>query len=110
MESKSFSVIESPYLAIAELCSADGINIPGLPAGNWMWFARINVPHKMRGRGIGTQLMQELCEWADANNISIINCPSAYDPKDQAQLIEFYLHRGFVWLGKECMIRQPKVS
>ena len=58
--------------------------------------SRIVVPEGQRDQGIGTQAMQELVDYADANGKHIALSPSADFGGNKKRLIDFYKRFGFV--------------
>ena len=73
-----------------------------------------------RGKGIGSKVMDELCNYADANNKRVRLTPAQKDDyqgtTSQSRLIEFYKRFGFVmnkgrnkdFSISELMYRDPK--
>lgn len=58
---------------------------------------RMNTPEKLRGRGIGKQLLAEFFKQAAAKGFTrAIVAPGGYDPERQGDRIRFYERNGFV--------------
>lgn len=115
--SKSFSHICESSLALAELSimseeiATQALTENGLKCPNnnvWYWFSRLNVPVKMRNRGIATQLMEQLTEWADSMQVNILNGVNASGSMDKESLILFYEKYSFVRISSDEMVRYPK--
>lgn len=56
---------------------------------------RISVPPNQRGKGIGSKVMRDLTEWADANGYMITLVASDVYGSDLDRLIKFYERFGF---------------
>ncbi len=55
----------------------------------------IEVPRKYQHTGIGTSIMNMLCEYADKNDIVLQLRPAASSTHSRTKLIKFYLKFGF---------------
>lgn len=64
--------------------------------GDTITVSKIVVPETARGRGIGTQAMQQLVDYANAAGKHIVLTPSADFGGDVARLKDFYKQFGFV--------------
>lgn len=84
--------------------------------GDDITLSRIIVPKESRKQGIGSKAMQELIDYADANNKRILLTPSTdFGATSTERLKEFYKEFGFVenkgknkdFTTKETMYREP---
>lgn len=82
------------------------------PPGAW-YISRINVPHHLRGQGLGTALLRQVCEDADREHIDLTLTPVPDGDSDMGffQLEQWYARYGFVWLrptksGRVLMVRK----
>lgn len=56
----------------------------------------IRVPEELRGTGIGTQVMNDLCNYADEKNVYVFCTPSTeLGGSSKSRLINFYKRFGF---------------
>lgn len=114
MNTKTFSYKQEPYIALAELTETlHGYSlVTGEYANVKTWFFnRLNVPKQMRGQGIGRNLLKQVIEWADKEDITIINTVNTYadSPLTDDQTIAFYLRYGFQTTSfTHVLIRYPK--
>lgn len=69
---------------------------------------KIIVATPVRNRGIGSQVVKYICEFADINKVSIILSPDSTFGGDIDRLREFYARFGFVDRDRRTMIRFPK--
>ena len=114
-EAKSFHIKKGISLAIINLDTIsfnliqDLVN-PKTKNQKWMWFSRLNVPEKLRGKGYGTKLMKQLVAWLDKNQINLVNGVSPYGDWSLKQTLKFYEKYGFVSDKKhpEMMVRYYK--
>ena len=65
-----------------------------LPCGCWM-LTRINVPHGFRGRGHGSELLEEVLNDADAEEVTLKLTINPYGGLNYDQLQSWYERRGF---------------
>lgn len=100
--SQSFSIRHGWRLSIADLA--------WYPAGGdkCYYFNRINVPESMRGQGFGKQLLNQVVEWADANQYTIILEINPYGQLNKQQLRALYARFGWVNQEDGSMLRPPK--
>lgn len=72
----------------------------------------IIVPKEKRNQGIGTKVMEEICDYADEHNLNILLTPSSDFGGSKRRLINFYKYFGFVknkdYKYRELMIRKPQ--
>ena len=54
------------------------------------YFSRLNVPEKLRNKGIGRLLMQKTISFCEENNAMLINTVNPYGDLNLKQLNEFY--------------------
>ena len=73
--------------------------------------SKIVVDKKNRGKGIGTSVMSEICDFADKHNLKIALTPSSDFGGSTTRLIQFYKIFGFKkykgYEFSESMIRLP---
>ncbi len=73
----------------------------------WFYFNRLFVAKKIRGRGIATEIMQQIIRIADEKQITIY-CPvNPYGHLNLRQCIKFYSKYGFEQIGERTVIRKP---
>jgi GNAT superfamily N-acetyltransferase len=77
--------------------------------------SRIFIEKKDRNKGIGTKVMNEICDFADENRVNIALSPSSDFGGSKSRLIPFYKSFGFVnnkgshrFIIRETMIRYPQ--
>jgi predicted GNAT family acetyltransferase len=82
--------------------------------GKWLDLSRIEVPKDQRGFGIGSSVMQEICDYADQQGRKIYLTPSKdFGASSVSRLESFYKEFGFVKKPKEdftvrhTMVRMP---
>lgn len=79
---------------------------------NVLVISSIIIPKEKRNQGIGTKVMEEICNYADEHNLNIILTPSSDFGGSKKRLINFYKYFGFVrnkdYKYKELMIRKPQ--
>jgi GNAT superfamily N-acetyltransferase len=94
---------------IAEL-SHIPTNPEGFAEGTWFYFNRLLVQKRSRGKGVGRQLMEQVCEWADKDGISIYNDISDYGegPESIPGKIKFYEKFGFTHIEDNVVVRYPR--
>jgi GNAT superfamily N-acetyltransferase len=69
------------------------------------WYInRINVPEKLRGRGYGRQLLNEIIADADADRVVLVLDPLATGGLHQDDLERWYLRNGFEWSHEYCTL------
>lgn len=76
--------------------------------------SRIVIKKENRNKGTGTNVMNEICEFADQNNYKIVLSPSSDFGGSKSRLFAFYHGFGFKkYKGydfRESMIREPNVN
>lgn len=88
------------YLAMSYSFSRRGLEI-----------SHIILPEIHRNKGIGTKIMNEICQFSDQNGISIYLSPTEIDSTPTDILMKFYKKFGFNFLGgSKFMVRKPKNS
>lgn len=77
---------------------ADGFLLPSERHGVAFQLTRLNVPAPHRRAGYGTELMRQLCAWADAEGHVVELMPLPYPDSEmvKSQLRAFYARHGFV--------------
>ena len=102
------TALEEKYPIILELYgNKDGLTL-----------SRIQVDKEHQGEGIGTKVMSEIVNFADANGLVIVLTPEKIGNTSKPKLIKFYNGFGFVpnkgknknWAFREAMIRYPENS
>lgn len=70
---------------------------------------RINVPEKLRGQGMGSELLKMILKDADQEKVTLILYPAPSGGLNFLQLSEWYERYNFVWneVGSQ-MIRLPQ--
>lgn len=109
-DSISLNVIEGHRLAVCELAKMIEPESFGLPSGEWFFFSRLNVPERLRGRGIGSALMSRLVELLDEHQLNVVNEINPYGRESDMgfkELKAFYEKYGFSQEG-EFFVRHPK--
>ena len=87
----------------------------------WLWWqkwakvmivSKIIVPKKLRNKGIGTKVMQEICDFADENKIKIGLTPTSDFGGSKKRLISFYKQFNFKknksYNFRESLVRFPQ--
>jgi GNAT superfamily N-acetyltransferase len=75
---------------------------------NEFWITRIIVPLGHRKRGVGTRLLQRVCDDADEQGVSLTLEPVPSDPTfSKRKLIAWYKKFGFKHAGFGVMRREP---
>lgn len=72
------------------------LGLTGRDSSNVLTLQKIIVPDSARGTGVGTQAMDEIIAYADANNKRIALTPSSDFGGNKKRLIDFYKRFGFV--------------
>lgn len=79
---------------------------------NTIILSQIIVEKKDRNKGIGTKVMNEICDFADKNNLRIALTPSGDFGGSKSRLISFYKNFGFKnykgYEFRESMVREPE--
>jgi GNAT superfamily N-acetyltransferase len=92
--------------------SAGTIEAELTPDTGMFWLSRCLVQPRYRNRGVGTNLLQRLCELADAGDRTLYLSPNPYDPSiNRDRLIRFYARYGFKFdPAKNWWARAPKTT
>jgi ribosomal protein S18 acetylase RimI-like enzyme len=101
MKTCYFKVLDPMHIAIADLVR------PGELTRSWT-ITRINVPHKYRGHGFGSELLRRICNDADADQVSLRLEVSPSDGPDYDELTEWYWTYGFRTTNSGYMKRLPR--
>lgn len=72
------------------------LGLTGSDSSSVLTLQKIIVPDSARGTGVGTQAMNEIIAYADANNKRIALTPSSDFGGNKKRLIDFYKRFGFV--------------
>ena len=111
-ETKHFFTKIDSYTGVIDLMMLDKDVLPiskkfKKRGQTWYYLNRIIVSKKIRHKGVATQLMQEMVDWADCQKINILLEINPYGDLDLDQLIAFYGKFGFKHYGrrKDAMIR-----
>ena len=99
-DSKSFFIKENLHCGTIDMGLMDNTTLPNSRKIKrrrqvWYYFNRLVVHGKIRKKGVGTRLMQEMIDWADYKKINIILEINPYGEMDLEQLIIFYGKFGF---------------
>lgn len=95
--SKTFYKRHALSISLAELSPiCDYYDMNAKEGERWLYFARLSVPPKERGKGVATELMNELVAWAKEEQVNILCQVNAYGDLDTEQLTNFYKKFGFV--------------
>jgi GNAT superfamily N-acetyltransferase len=68
-----------------------------------IYLHKISLPEQYKNKGIGTQIMNILCQFSDNNKIDIMLEPTDSFGSDLSRLIKFYESFGFVKYGSEML-------
>lgn len=74
---------------------------------NSLELSYLYIEKEFRKQGIGTELMKQLCKYADENNYRIVLIPYKIDSTPKTKLIKFYKKFGFKQDETE-MFRKPR--
>lgn len=93
-----------------------GLKLSLTGSGNIATLGRIELPTDSRNIGTGTQIMQRITAWADANGKTVALSPSSDFGGNKSRLNEFYKRFGFVenkgrnkdYEISETMYREPQ--
>lgn len=103
MDTKHFSIVKNSRAAVADLSTIDVEMVCPLVDTElddiWWYFNRIHVPSVIGNQGLGTQLMNQVCAWADENHFNIVDELNPYGALDLEQLISFNKKFGFELVG-----------
>lgn len=97
---KSFNIKKGIHLASAELSKMENKDVAMYlksikdTAEVW-YFNRLIVPPIMRKKGVANKLLQQVAEWADIEEVTILNTVSPYGDLNMKQLIKLYSKFGF---------------
>ena len=82
--------------------------------GKYLELSRIEIPKSGRGQGIGTEVMEKICKYADERGIKIYLTPStSFGATSKSRLEEFYKGFGFInkpkddFSNRNTMVRMP---
>ena len=79
---------------------------------NTIILSKIVIDKQNRGMGIGTNVMEDICKFADNNNLRIALTPSSDFGGTKSRLLGFYKNFGFkkynAYEFRETMVREPK--
>ena len=115
IDTKNFHIQKNNRLAVAELSFFDNESVElylnnDKIDGKWYFFNRLNVPKEIRNLGIAKQLMEQVVEWADKENVNILNVVNPYGDLNMEKLERFYEKFGFIKIKTGLMIRKFKGS
>lgn len=68
---------------------------------------RINVPHRLRGRGLGTALLRKILDDADADGCQLMLAPEPSDGLDYPAVVAWYERHGFRFTEVGAMMWRP---
>ena len=69
-----------------------------------LFFNRLNVPKKLRGRGLGGLLLKSTLHYCHKNRIFLINTANNYGEMGQDNLINFYEKYGMKLVHEEGLL------
>lgn len=72
------------------------LGLKGNPKTNFISLHKIIVPETTRSKGVGSKAMEEIIDYADAANKTLILTPSSDFGGNKARLVDFYKRHGFV--------------
>ncbi len=72
------------------------------------YFSRLNVPEKIRGRGIGKSLMEKTIEFCEEKNYMLINTVNPYGEMNLEELNNFYEQSGMKLLNEDGLLIYSK--
>lgn len=72
------------------------LGLKGNPKSNFISLHKIIVPETTRSKGVGSKAMEEIIDYADAANKTLILTPSSDFGGNKARLVDFYKRHGFV--------------
>ena len=87
--------VAKPLEKIIEDAAQKGVAL-SVQDGSTLALSKIVVPKAQRGQGVGTQVMQDLTEYADSTGKRMVLDPSAHFGGSVPRLKEFYGRHGFV--------------
>jgi GNAT superfamily N-acetyltransferase len=76
------------------------VEVNRIEKNDWL-ISRLFVPPTYRNQGIATNLMQELCTWADEKKATLIAEINPYGDLGRDKLIEFLFKNDFKQVEKE---------
>jgi GNAT superfamily N-acetyltransferase len=80
-----------------------------LNPSNYLYLHKIGVPEEYKNQGVGTKVMQILCEFADRYELIFKLSPTDFFGSDLERLTNFYRKFGFeMEENSDEMIREPK--
>lgn len=68
------------------------------------FFNRLNVPNKIRGLGLGKELLEEVIKYCDEKNIFLINTANNSGDMGQSKLVQFYINSGMKLIHEEGLL------
>lgn len=97
------------YLAVSELSPIVDIacvqKIYPAASGLWCYYSRLNVPEKYPDKSVCFRLLNATVEWADANQINILDDLNPYGRLNLPNLILLNKLYGFKQILPKTMIR-----
>lgn len=72
------------------------------------YFSRLNVPEKIRGKGIGKALMEKTIQFCDEKNYMLINTVNPYGDMNLEELNQFYEKSGMKLVNKDGLLIYSK--
>lgn len=69
-----------------------------------LFFNRLNVPSQLRGRGLGSLLLDSMLSFCSERNLLILNSPNAYGDMSQDELVDFYERHGMVKASQDGLL------
>lgn len=106
-------IIEGQFV-LRDLEDKYGISLDLYDNGKFLELSRIIVPKDLRGEGVGHQVMDEICNYADQQKLKIYLTPSKdFGASSTTRLEKFYKQHDFVKNldrseTRNTMVRFPK--
>lgn len=79
-----------------DIRSRYGVELDIAAQADYMVLSRIVVPEGQREQGVGTNVMQDLVDYADQNNLTLFATPTSDFGGAKTRLVKFYRRFGFV--------------
>lgn len=102
---KSFYIILGPTArdnSIADTFDGEVMGLPGV-----RWISRINVAESQRGDGVGSKLLQQILDDADAEGVTLALEVSSSGRLSNEILEQWYARRGFQFIELKIPRSEP---
>lgn len=80
---------------LMDSAASKGVDLYLSPSARKLTVSKIVVPPQMRGQGVGSSVMKEITDYADANGVTLALDPSTDFGGSKAGLDRFYSRHGF---------------